>query len=121
MPDLDPSERYDCNVLERAAQDLLHRGVPKDALRIYLFMADGDNSLDGGHLGARIGECHERMGDLASARFWYDRAVEENPDIDRYVALRIKREEINIYDLIPRSSCVVPVRYAEPGRPKKIF
>lgn len=73
--------RYDFNVLEKAAGELLESGRPYDAMRTYLFMADGDNSLDGGHLGSRIGECLERLGDKYSAKFWYGRAVEENPSI----------------------------------------
>lgn len=121
MPDPSPSEHYDFNVLERAAQDLLNRDTPHDALKIYLFMADGDPSLDAGYLAARIGECYGRMGDLHAAKFWYGRAVEENPGIDRYVALRAKLAQINIDSLVSRSSFVVPVRKADPDRPKKIF
>jgi hypothetical protein len=42
-------------------------------------MADGDPSLDGGYLGKRIAECHEALGDLHAAKYWYGRAIEENP------------------------------------------
>lgn len=121
MTESDPSERYDFNVLERAAQDLLDRNTPHDALKIYLFMADGDPSLDAGYLAAGIGECYERLGDLHAAKFWYGRAVEENPGIDRYIALRAKLAHVNIDSLVPRSSFVVPVRNADPDRPKKAF
>ena len=44
-------------------------------------MADGDPSLDGGYLGGRIAECYERLGERDAARYWYGRAVEENPAI----------------------------------------
>jgi hypothetical protein len=53
----------------------------RDALNIYLHMADGDSSLDAGYLGERIAECYEALGDLHSAKYWYGRAVEENPEV----------------------------------------
>jgi tetratricopeptide (TPR) repeat protein len=73
--------RYDFNKLEQAAIALKNSGRDRDALRIYLFMADGDASLDGGYLGSRIAECYERLGELDAARYWYGRAVEENPAV----------------------------------------
>jgi tetratricopeptide (TPR) repeat protein len=72
---------YDFNKLEMRALELVEAGSIKDALRIYLWMADGDPSLDGGYLGGRIGECYERLGELDAARYWYARAVEENPEV----------------------------------------
>jgi len=73
--------RYDFNKLEGVASALMNAGRDRDALRIYLFMADGDPSLDGGYLGGRIAECYERLGELDAARYWYGRAVEENPEV----------------------------------------
>ena len=73
--------RYEFNELERTAATFKKSGRDRDALRIYLFMADGDPSLDGGHLGGQIAGCYERMGDLDAARYWYGRAVEENPAV----------------------------------------
>ena len=70
---------HDFNKLERAAASLKEGGRFDDALRIYLFMADGDPSLDGGYLGERIAECYECKGELDAARYWFGRAVEENP------------------------------------------
>jgi hypothetical protein len=72
---------FDFNVLEQRAQELIDTGRARDAIRIYLFMADGDASLDGGYLGERLGECYERIGDLHAAKYWYGRAVEENPTV----------------------------------------
>jgi len=72
---------YDFNHLERRAKELIARGNAADAIKIYLFMADGDQSLDAGYLGERLGECYENLGDLHAAKYWYGRAVEENPDI----------------------------------------
>lgn len=72
---------YDFNKLERVAASLKDADRHRDALRIYLFMADGDQSLDGGYLGERIAECYERLGQPDAARYWYGRAVEENPAI----------------------------------------
>jgi tetratricopeptide (TPR) repeat protein len=73
--------RYDFTKLDQTARALKNSGRDRDALRIYLFMADGDPSLDGGYLGGRIAECYERLGELDAARYWYGRAVEENPAI----------------------------------------
>jgi hypothetical protein len=66
-------------VLESSATELLQRGRPADALRIFYRLAEGNRTLDGGYLGWRIGQCCEAMGDLAAARYWHGRAVEENP------------------------------------------
>lgn len=100
--------RYDFNALERHAQSLLERGRPGDAVRIYLFMADGDPSLDGGYLGKKIAESYELMGDLASAKYWYGRAVEENPELRRDCAAALTRlQSIGIDDLVPASSYIL--------------
>jgi hypothetical protein len=48
--------RYDFNVLEKRAKQLLVENRPADAIKIYLFMADGDQSLDAGYLGLKIGQ-----------------------------------------------------------------
>jgi tetratricopeptide (TPR) repeat protein len=73
--------KYDFNKLEEKAQNLLNAGLPHEAIKIYLFMADGDQSLDGGYLGKRIAECYESMNDLHAAKYWYGRAIEENPQV----------------------------------------
>jgi len=63
-------------------------------------MADGDQSLDGGYLGERIGECYEHLGELDAARYWYARAVEENPEVRIDAAAARKRlGHISIADL----------------------
>jgi hypothetical protein len=69
--------RYDFNVLERRADELINAGRPHDAVKVYLFMADGDPSLDAGYLGMRLGECYEQIGDLHAAKYWYGRATYE--------------------------------------------
>lgn len=97
--------KYDFNVLEQKAQALIDRGRPQDAVRIYLFMADGDPSLDGGYLGQRIAECYERMGDFASAKYWYGRAVQENPDARGDSLQGLERlRGVAIDDLVPASA-----------------
>jgi tetratricopeptide (TPR) repeat protein len=73
--------RYDFNVLERRAKELVAASRHADAIQIYLFMADGDASLDAGYLAEVIGECYEALGDLHAAKYWYGRAVEENPSV----------------------------------------
>lgn len=94
--------RYDFNILEEYAQDFLSAGYPEKATKIYLFMADGDQSLDGGHLGKKLGECYERLGDLHAAKYWYGRAVEENPQarLD-CVEARERLAHVTLDELIP--------------------
>jgi tetratricopeptide (TPR) repeat protein len=70
---------HDFNRFERRANELIAQGKAAEAIKIYLFMADGDPSLDGGYIGERLGACYEAIGDLHAARYWYGRAVEENP------------------------------------------
>jgi tetratricopeptide (TPR) repeat protein len=91
---------YDFNKLEGTAASLFGEGRYRDALRIYLWMSDGDPSLDGGYLGGRIGECYERLGELDAARYWYARAVEENPNVRLdEAAARARLGDISIEDL----------------------
>ncbi|WP_244557327.1 hypothetical protein [Agrobacterium deltaense] len=71
--------RYKFDELENAAGRLIAEGRVHDAVKIYLFMADGDQSLDGGYLGKKLGECYELLGQLHEAKYWYGRAIEENP------------------------------------------
>lgn len=69
---------------------MITTGKAADAIKIYLFMADGDQSLDAGYLGERLGECYENLGDLHAAKYWYGRAVEENPDV-RLVSVQARK------------------------------
>ncbi len=88
---------HDFNRLERQARELIASGKAADAIKIYLFMADGDQSLDAGYLGERLGECYETIGDLHAAKYWYGRAVEENPDVRlASVAARERLHEVSI-------------------------
>jgi tetratricopeptide (TPR) repeat protein len=94
--------KYDFNVLERAARELIMRSQYRDALRIYYFMSDGDPSLDAGYLGERIGECYEALGELQAAKYWYGRAVEENPEARaKSVAALSRLAGVSIDDLLP--------------------
>ncbi|WP_404405422.1 hypothetical protein [Pelagibacterium halotolerans] len=72
---------YDFNIFERSAAKLQDMGRFQDALEVYMFMADGDPSLDAGYLGMRIAECYEAMGRMREAKYWHGRAVEENPGV----------------------------------------
>jgi hypothetical protein len=92
---------HDPNVLEQRAKDLMDSGHFHDAIKIYLFMADGDPSLDAGYLAMKIGECYERTGDLHAAKYWFGRAVEENPEVPAYVEARRRLESITIDYLLP--------------------
>ncbi len=71
----------DFNHLERTAKKLIDDGNVVDAIKIYLFLSDGDPSLDAGYLGERLGICYEQLGDLHAAKYWYGRAVDENPEV----------------------------------------
>lgn len=81
---------YHFNLFERSAIRLKELGRWQDAMEVYLFMADGDPSLDAGYLGTRIAECYEAMGRPREAKYWHGRAVEENPGerVDSEEALR---------------------------------
>lgn len=83
----DYATRIDLAAFEKSAMELLQRGRPADALRIFYRLADGNRSLDGGYLGWRIGQCYEALGDLDAARYWHGRAVEENPALRSAEAL----------------------------------
>jgi tetratricopeptide (TPR) repeat protein len=97
--------RYDFNTLEQRARDLIEAGRERDAISIYLLMADGDPSLDGGYLGKRLAECYEAIGDLHAAKYWYGRAVEENPTARADCAVARERlATVTIDELLVRSS-----------------
>ncbi|ACM35782.1 hypothetical protein BBK91_011110 [Agrobacterium vitis] len=99
--DTEESVVYNFNQLERRAKDLIKAGRSADAIKIYLFMADGDQSLDGGYLGERLGICYEAIGDLHAAKYWYGRAVEENPDVRLASAeARVRLGEVSIHDIV---------------------
>jgi len=93
--------KYDFNTLEEKAEKLLDAGLPHHAIKIYLFMADGDQSLDGGYLAKQIAQCYEEMEDLHAAKYWYGRAIEENPEVRADCAeARERLESITIDDLL---------------------
>ncbi len=93
--------KYDFNKLEEKAKELLDAGLPHDAIKVYLFMADGDQSLDGGYLAQRIAQCYEQLKDVHAAKYWYGRAVEENPEVRIDCAEARKRLDfVTIDDLL---------------------
>ena len=92
---------YNFNHLEKQAKVLIAAGRERDAIKIYLFMADGDPSLDGGYLGERLGACYEVIGDLHAAKYWYGRAVEENPEVRlRAIEARARLDHVSIEELL---------------------
>ena len=93
---------YNPNLLEQAAGRFMAMGEFAKAIRIYLSMADGDPSLDGGYLGEKIGECYEALGQLDAAKYWYGRAVEENPEVRTFA--RVRRQALaglTLTDIVP--------------------
>ena len=95
-----PSTTQNFNILERRAESLLAAGRVRDAMAVYLFMADGDLSLDAGSLAFRIGACCERLADFHAAKWWYGRAVEENPEVSSYVEARRRLDPVTIDRLL---------------------
>ena len=92
--------KYDFNVLEKRARELINANRPSDAIKIYLFMADGDRSLDAGYLAMRLAECYEQVGDLHAAKYWYGRAIEENPTLHDRIEARKRLEGVIIDELV---------------------
>jgi tetratricopeptide (TPR) repeat protein len=90
----------DFNALERRARAFAESGRIRDAMAIYYAMGDGDQSLDAGYLANRLGECHEAIGELHAARYWYGQAAEENPSIPKYRAARSRLEGVT-FDTLP--------------------
>ena len=91
----------DFNRLEEKAKNLLDLRLPHEAIKIYFYMADGDQSLDGGYLAKKIAQCYEEMKDLHAAKYWYGRAIEENPDVRiECVEARKRLEYVTIDDLL---------------------
>ncbi|MBB4007087.1 hypothetical protein [Allorhizobium taibaishanense] len=102
--DAGESAGYNFNQLELCAKELIKAGRSADAIKIYLFMADGDQSLDAGYLGERLGACYETIGDLHAAKYWYGRAVEENPEVRLASASALQRLAcVDIRDLVDAS------------------
>ena len=99
--------RYDFNVLEKRAKELIDSDRISDALKIYYFMADGDPSLAGGYLGMKIGECYEALGDLHAAKYWYGRAVEENIARNNCLEARERLKGVNIDEFVPPEEYVM--------------
>ena len=99
--------KMDFNLLERRAVELFASDRPADALKIYLFMADGDPSLDGDYLGGKIAKCYETLGDLHATKYWYGRAIEESGGARQDCAdARSRLSGINIDDLVDPGSYI---------------
>jgi tetratricopeptide (TPR) repeat protein len=107
---------YNFNVFERKAREYFEAGDYDKALRLYFFMADGDPSLDGGYLGAKIAECYEKKGEFYAAKYWHGRAVEENPEVRTASAAARERLEklvtiddiIEDYDWATNKTIIIP-------------
>ena len=94
----------DFNTFEIAADRCVRSGDHRTALAIYFFMADGDVSLDAGHLAERIAACYYALGDLHAAKYWFGRAVEENPEVySQFKALREEMGDLGVVDLVSGS------------------
>lgn len=94
--------RYDFNKLEVAAIAFRQRDEFAKAIRVYLFMADGDPSLDAGYLGEQLGCCYEELGDLQAAKYWFGRAVDENPELREYSRRRYAElADYDVQDIVP--------------------
>ena len=92
----------DVNLLLFCAKEAYANDNVSDALAVYLLLADGDPSLDGGFTGFQIARCYEKAGDLFSAKYWAGRAVEENPGIEEYVKYRNSFDNLSLEGIIDR-------------------
>lgn len=77
-------QKIDFNELETAAGFFIQNEDFGKAICIYLSMADGDSSLDGGYIGEMLGRCYEAQNCLIAANYWFGRAIEENPEVRSY-------------------------------------
>jgi tetratricopeptide (TPR) repeat protein len=100
MADFAIGTMQDFYALERRARIFVESGRIRDAIAVYYAMGDGDPSLDAGYLANRLGECYEAMGELHAARYWYGRAVEENPGISKYQEARKRLDGVS-FDALP--------------------
>ena len=91
---------YDFNLLETRAKELISAGRIREAMEMYYFMADGDPSLDAGYLAYRLAECCEKLGEVHAARYWYGRAVEENPGRPTYREALARLQNIDLDHLL---------------------
>jgi hypothetical protein len=90
----------DLNTLQAVADRCFREQRYGTALAIYLHMAEGDPSLDGGSLAHAIGQCYENLSDLHAARYWYGRAAGENPGIDLYRRDFERMRTVRVDDLV---------------------
>jgi tetratricopeptide (TPR) repeat protein len=87
---LDTVHKFDFNDLEVSSDRHMKNGRYREALAIYFYIADGDPSLDAGYLAERIATCYRALGELHAAKYWYGRALEENPEVRASCADRIR-------------------------------
>jgi len=71
----------DVNELQNRAALLRSNGHFQKAIDVYLYLADGDPSLDAGWYAIQIAECCEKLGRMTEARYWAARAKDENPTV----------------------------------------
>ena len=95
---------YDFNVLSAAAADFYRQNRFRDSLKIFLFIAVIDT--ESGFYSERVGSCYENIGDLHSAKYWYGKAVKENPTIEPYVRARERLKHVNIDFLLDPKSYI---------------
>lgn len=90
----------DANAIVARARARQERLDYQSALELFLYLAQGDQSLDGGSLGVDIAYCYEQLGRINEARFWASRAREENPTLDDRVEISERLGPIKIEHLL---------------------
>jgi tetratricopeptide (TPR) repeat protein len=90
----------DVNAVMSTANWFRNEGDFQSALELYLFLADGDPSLDGGWLGVQIAECYEALGRMNEARYWAGRAENENPTLPDRREIRERLGSIDVDDMV---------------------
>jgi tetratricopeptide (TPR) repeat protein len=90
----------DLNVLQKYASKYLEVGEFDEAIALFLEIAHSDKTLDAGYLAERIGFCYEQKRQFHVAKYWYDRAVEENPEIEAYKTAARRFTALTVDELV---------------------
>jgi hypothetical protein len=90
----------DLNNIVAKIDKLIHEERYNDALFLLYYISIDDPSLEAGYYAYLIGKCYEETNNITGARFWYKRAVEENPEVTQYSSALDRTEEMDIESMI---------------------
>ncbi len=78
----------DINDEYRWLDDRMEKGEYRRAAARFYALMDGDPSLEAGCNAEKLAACYDAMGEVQPARYWYRRAVEENPETHQHARAR---------------------------------